>query len=115
MSITMARMEEILASFNSHDAVHIFPSFDESGEFLMAVGPEAHGERSLGREAIGKALRKRLSAVPDTRWMDAKTRIFDDRAVTEWRTQRMTANGRLDYLGCDLWGFRNGNPLKKDT
>ena len=115
MSITMARMEEILESFNSHDVDRIVANFDENGEFLMAAGPEPYGERFVGRKAIGEALRQRFSAVPDIRWVDAQTRISDDKAVTEWRVQGTTANGRLNCLGCDHWEFRNGKALKKDT
>ena len=115
MSITMARMEEILESFNAHGVDRIVANFDENGEFLMAAGSEPHGERFVGREAISEVLRQRFSAVPDIRWVDAKTRIADDRAVTEWRVQGTIANGRLNYLGCDLWEFRNGKVLKKDT
>jgi ketosteroid isomerase-like protein len=115
MSITMVRMEGILESFNSHDVECIVANFDENGEFLMAAGPEPYGERFVGRKAIGEAFRQRFSAIPDIRWVDAQTWISDDRAVTEWRAQGTTANGRLDCLGCDLWEFRNGKVLKKDT
>ena len=115
MSITMARMEEILESFNAHGVDRIVGNFDENGEFLMAAGPEPHGEGFVGGKAIGEVLRQRFSAAPDIRWVDAKTRISDDRAVTEWRVQGTIANGRLNYLGCDLWEFRNGKVLKKDT
>ena len=34
MSITMARMEEILESFNSHDVDRIVRNFDENGNAL---------------------------------------------------------------------------------
>ena len=54
MSITMARMEEILESFNSHDVDRIVANFDESGEFLMAAGPEPHGERFVGRGQLAR-------------------------------------------------------------
>ena len=115
MSIWMARMEEILGSFNAHSVDRIVGNFDENGEFLMAAGPEPHEERFVGRKVIGEVLQQRFSAVPDIRWVDSKTWISDDRAVTEWRVQGTTANGRLNYLGCDLWEFRNGKVLKKDT
>ena len=88
MSITMARMEEILESFNAHGVDRIVGNFDENGEFLMAAGPELYGERFVGREAISEVLRQRFLAVPDIRWVDAKTWISDDRAVTEWRVHR---------------------------
>ena len=54
MSITMARMEEILESFNSHDVDRIVANFDENGEFLMATGPEPHGERFVGRKGLAR-------------------------------------------------------------
>ena len=60
MSITMARLDEILESFNSHDVDRIVANFDENGEFLMAAGPEQYGERFVGRKAIGEALRQRF-------------------------------------------------------
>ena len=115
MSIMTARMEEILESFNAHDVDRIVGNFDENGEFLMAAGPEPYGERFVGREAISEVLRQRFSAVPDIRWVDAKTWISDDRAVTEWRVQGTTVNGRMDCLGCELLEFRDGKVLKKDT
>ena len=115
MSITMARMEEILGAFNSDHVDRIVANFDENGEFFMAAGPEPHEERFVGRKVIGEVRWQRFSAVPDIRWVDSKTWISDDRAVTEWRVQSTTANGRLDCLGCDLWEFRNGKVLRKDT
>ena len=115
MSITAAWMEEIRESLNSHDVDRIVANFDENGEFFMAAGPEPHEERFVGRKVIGEVLQQRFSAVPDIRWVDSKTWISDDRAVTEWRGQGTTANGRLDCLGCDLWEIRNGKVLRKDT
>ena len=115
MSITAAWMEEIRESLNSHDVDRIVANFDENGEFFMAAGPEPHEERFVGRKVIGEVLQQRFSAVPDIRWVDSKTWISDDRAVTEWRVQGTTANGRLNCLGCDLWEFRNGKVLRKDT
>ena len=78
MSITMARIEEILESFNSHDVDRIVANFDESGEFLMAAGSEPHGERFVDRKAISEVLRQHFSAVPDIRWVDSKTWISDN-------------------------------------
>ena len=92
MSITAAWMEEIRESLNSHDVDRIVANFDENGEFFMAAGPEPHEERFVGRKVIGEVLQQRFSAAPDIRWVDSKT-----------------------CLGCDLWEFRNGKVLRKDT
>ena len=115
MSISMEQMEEVLESFNDHNVERIVSYFEEEGEFLMAAGPEPHGERFVGREAIGEVLRQRFAAVPDIRWAGVKTWVCGDCAVTEWRVQGTTAHGRLDCLGCDLWQFRDRKIPKKDT
>ena len=104
MSLTMARMEEILESFNSHDVDRIVANFDESGEFLMAAGPEPYGERFVGREAIGEVLRQRFSAVPDIRWVDAKTWISGDRAACSGHDREWSSGlSRLRPLGISKW------------
>ena len=115
MSISMEQMEEILESFNDHNVERIVSYFDEEGEFLTAAGSEPHGERFVGREAIGEVLQQRFAAVPDICWVGTKTRVCGDRPVTEWRVQGTTAHGRLDCFGCDLWQFRDRKILKKDT
>ena len=89
MSIWMARMEEILGSFNSRDVDRIVANFDENGEFFMAAGPEPHEKLFVGRKVIGEVRWQRFSAVPDIRWVDSKTWISDDRVAwsghdSEW-------------------------------
>ena len=115
MSITMARMEEILESFNAHGVDRIVGNFDENGEFLDGGWAGTAWRAFRGWEGNWRGTSATFFSSPDIRWVDAKTRISDDRAVTEWRVQGTTANGRLNYLGCDLWEFRNGKVLKKDT
>ena len=113
MSISMEQMKEILESFNDHNVERIVSHFEEEGEFLTAAGSEPHGERFVGREAIGEVLRQRFTVVPDIRWAGVKTWVCGDCAVTEWCVQGTTAHGRLDCLGCDLWQFRDRKILKK--
>ena len=115
MSITAAWMEEIRESLNSHDVDRIVANFDENGEFFMAAGPEPHEKIFVGRKVIGEVRWQRFSAVPDIRWVDSKTWISGDRAVTEWRVQGTIAIGHLDCLGSDLWECRNDKVLKKDA
>ena len=78
MSISMEQMEEVLESFSDHNVERIVSHFEEEGEFLMAAGPEPHGERFVGREAIGEVLRQRFAAVPDIRWAGVKTWVCGD-------------------------------------
>ena len=69
-----------------------------------------------GRQAIRDALGQRFAAVPDITWSEGRHWIFGDKALSEWRVQGPLPDGaRLDCLGCDLWEFRGGEVLKKDT
>ena len=38
-----------------------------------------------------------------------------DKALSEWRVTGTAPTGKIDCLGCDLWEFRQGKIVKKDT
>ncbi|MCP4327591.1 MAG: nuclear transport factor 2 family protein [Alphaproteobacteria bacterium] len=114
--VTLALVEEIVAAFNRKDVDAILAYFADDGEFYLAAGPEPWGQVFKGREAIGAALRDRFAAIPDLQWVDGRNWIMGDKALSEWRVQGTLENGeRIDCLGCDLWEFRDGKVLKKDT
>jgi ketosteroid isomerase-like protein len=115
MSVTLKRMGEILPVFNNKDLETIFDSFDEDGEFLLAAGAHPYGERFKGRKAIRTVLAERFAAVPDIQWVDARSWISGERAVTEWRLTGTGPNDPINQLGCDLWTLGEGKALKKDT
>lgn len=114
--VTLALLEQIIAAFNAKDLDAIAGFFAEDGEMLLAAGSEPCGTRLQGREAIRAGLAQRFAAVPDIRWVDGRNWVFGDRALSEWRVKGTLASGdRLDCLGCDLWRFRDGKILSKDT
>ena len=115
MSVTLKRMGEVLSAFNNKDLEAIVESFDEDGEFLLAAGAHPYGECFKGHKAIRTALAGRFAVVPDIQWVDAHTWISGERAVTEWRLTGTGPNGPINQLGYDLWTFREGKVLKKDT
>jgi hypothetical protein len=40
----------------------------------------------------------------------------NDKAISEWNVQGTMPDGStFNYLGCDLWEFRNNLVTKKDT
>jgi len=114
--VTFELLDELVDAFNRKDLDAIVNAFTEDGEFLLAAGPESWGTRFTGQAAIREALAQRFAAVPDIQWRDGKHWIFGDKALSEWRVQGTLPDGtRLDCLGCDLWEFRDGKVLKKDT
>ena len=51
------------------------------------------------------------------RWEEMSHFIDGDRAASEWvvrGTNRQTGE-KLELLGCDLWAFRDGKVVMKDT
>ena len=117
--VTIARLDAIQDAFNRHDVDGILSYFAEDGEWLMARGPDPWEARRLrGKQAIGDVLRARYAVIPDMRWVDMRHFIDPDgtRACSEWTVKGTPREGvPLDWLGCDLWTFRDGLITKKDT
>ncbi len=117
--VTIALLDAIQDAFNRHDVDAILSYFTDDGEWLMARGPDPwEAKRLRGKQAIGDVLRARYAVIPDMRWVDMQHFIDADgnRACSEWTVKGTPGEGPpLDYLGCDLWTFRDGRITKKDT
>jgi taurine dehydrogenase small subunit len=116
--VTVELLDAIQGAFNRRDVDDILSYFADDVEWLMARGPEPrNGRRLRGKKAIGDALRARFEVIPDMRWEEMRHFIDGDRAASEWvvrGTNRQTGE-KLELLGCDLWTFRDGKVVKKDT
>ena len=116
--VTLQLLDEIQDGFNQHDVVAILSHFVDDCEWLMARGPNApEGKRCLGKAEIGEVLRARYAEIPDMRWEDMRHWICDQsKAVSEWVVRGTPKDGApFAYVGCDLWEFRDGYVVKKDT
>ncbi|MND07834.1 SnoaL-like domain protein [compost metagenome] len=50
------------------------------------------------------------------RWESIRRWGNGDMAVSEWIVKGTQPDGeKIEYLGCDLWEFKNGKITKKDT
>ena len=117
--VTIALLDAIQDAFNRHDVDAILSYFAEDGEWLMSRGPDPwEAKRLRGKQAIGDVLRARYAVIPDMRWVDMLHFIDPGgtRACSEWTVKGTPKGGALlDWLGCDIWTFRNGLVTKKDT
>jgi taurine dehydrogenase small subunit len=115
--LTVELLNEICEAFNRQDVDAIVSYFAEDGEWLMARGPEAPwGRRLVGRQAIANVLRARYKVIPDMRWVDLRHWVAGEQGVSEWRVLGTPASGPpVDWLGCDLWAFRGGRIVTKNT
>jgi ketosteroid isomerase-like protein len=90
--------------------------FADDAVFDAPRGPEACGRRIVGKAAIREAFAARFAGIPDFRYRDDRHFVDGDRGASEWRLTGTTIDGvRLDLRGCDLWTFREGKVVKKDS
>lgn len=118
--VTIALLDAIQDGFNRHDVDGILSHFSDDCEWLMARGPDPWEARRLkGKQAIGEVLSARYAVVPDMRWEDMSHFIAADgsKACSEWTVRGTPTDGSpaIDWLGCDVWTFRDGWVVRKDT
>ncbi|MEQ9641744.1 MAG: nuclear transport factor 2 family protein [Alphaproteobacteria bacterium] len=116
-TVTIELLDAIQDGFNRHDVDGILSHFADDCEWLMARGPDApEGRRLVGKAAIGEVLRARYAVIGDMRWEEMRHWIMGDKALSEWVVRGTDPErGAFEYLGCDLWEFRDGQVTKKDT
>ena len=118
--VTNELLDEIQDAFNRHDVDAIVSFFADDCEWLMARGPDPwKGRRLIGKQAIGDVLRARYKVIEDMRWEDMTHFISPDetKACSEWTVRGTPNDGSppIDFLGCDVWTFRNGEAFPAQT
>ena len=114
--VTFERLHEIADAFARRDVEGIVNSFAEDGEFRNARGPDYWGQSFKGKAAIRSYFAPLFASTGDVTWRHTSEFICGNRAVTEWhRTATLATGGRQEWLGCDLYTFRRGLIVMKDT
>ena len=109
-------LREIAALFDRHDLDGIMAHFADDAVFETPRGPEAWGRRVVGMEAVRAAFADRFAGIPDVRYQHDDHFVDGDRGASEWTLSGTTLDGeRLEIRGCDLWTFRDGKVIKKDS
>ena len=112
----ISAIEEVTAGFDSHDLERIMSHFADDAVFESPRGPEAWGQRFVGKDQIRAAFAGRFSGIPDVRYRDGAHFVDGDRGASEWTLSGTTTDGeRIEVRGCDLWTFREGKIVKKDS
>jgi ketosteroid isomerase-like protein len=113
---TVAMLEAIADAFNRHDTDGVMSFFAADPIFETPRGPEPRGRRLVGTEAVREGVAARFAGIPDVHYGDATHWVVGDRGVSEWTLTGTTTEGeRLELKGCDLWTFRDGKVVKKDS
>lgn len=115
-TVTVETLERILDAFNRHDLDAIMEYFAEDCSFDFPRGPEPWGQRFIGKDQVREALAGRFKGIPDVHYGDDRHRVAGDMGVSEWTLTGTTTSGVcLKVRGCDLWEFRDGKVVRKDS
>ena len=118
MEITENSMKQVLDAFNRHDLDAIMQYFTEDCSFDFPRGPEPYGQRFVGKAQVREGLASRFKGIPDVHYGDDRHWISEDgsKGVSEWLLTGTTTSGiQLKVRGCDLWEFRKGKIIRKDS
>jgi ketosteroid isomerase-like protein len=112
----LAMVEAITRAFDEHDLDGILAHFAPDAVFEGPRGPEPYGKRWAGIDAIREGFAARFAGIPDVRYTNDAHFVDGDRGASEWTLSGTTTDGqRIEVRGCDLWTFRDGKVVKKDS
>ena len=113
---TVEMLEAIGDAFNRHDLNAVMSFFADDGVFDKPAGPDIWGQRHTGKTAIREEFAALFEAIPDIRWEPIANWVSGRMGCSEWHRTGTTSSGeQQDWLGCDLFTFRNGKIVKKDS
>ncbi len=114
--VTVTTLKRFLEAFNQHDMDSIMEFFAENAVLEMPRGPDPWGKRLVGKDMVRKGLAARLSGIPDVNYSQDRHWVCGDKGVSAWLLTGTTAAGvRIVVRGCDLFEFRDGKVVKKDS
>jgi ketosteroid isomerase-like protein len=118
MPITVESLKQVLDAFNRHALDAIMEYFSEDCSFDFPRGPAPYGQRFTGKTQVREALAGRFKGIPDVHYGDDVHWISADqnKGVSEWTlTGTSTAGIKIHVRGCDLWEFKNGKIVRKNS
>jgi ketosteroid isomerase-like protein len=116
MTVTVETLKQILEAFNKHDLDAIMDFFSDDCSFDFPRGTEPWGQRFIGKNQVREALAGRFKGIPDVHYGEDRHWVSGDLGVSEWTLTGTTTSGiKLKVRGCDLWEFRNGKVIRKDS
>lgn len=115
-AVTPETLQAFSDAWNRHDLEKLMSFMHRECVFETAAGPEAHGKRHEGPEAVGRAFAAAWSTFPDAQWLNGRHWVTGDRGVSEWTFVGTSADGsRIEADGVDIFTFKDGKILVKSA
>ena len=114
--VTTEVLQAFADAWNRHDVDALMLFMTEDCVFEASAGPEVCGTRYAGREAVRAGFEDVWATFPDAHWGGARHFVCGDRGVSEWTFTGTRADGtRVEVRGCDLFTFRDGKIVLKNS
>jgi len=112
----LAILDQLAAGFNAHDIDAIMSHFAADCRLDMPRGPEPHGSRYMGHDAVRRGLLTRFETTPDVRYGEIENFVSGQTGMSKWLLTGTTPAGeRICVRGCDFYTFRAGKVTAKDS
>ena len=103
-------------AFNRNDIEAVMAFFAEDAIFDHAAGPEVHGTRFEGKDAIRAAFGGLFERTERVHWETLDSRIAGDKAYCEYMRSATAKSGATEVSrSIDVLTFRAGLIVRKDT
>lgn len=114
--LTRTLVDAVGDAFNANDIDAVMQHFAPDAVFDHAVGPDAHGTRFEGADAIRAVFAGLFERVISVHWETKDCRIVGNKAFCEYRrTARQRDGTQEDFSSVDILTYRNGLIVHKDT
>jgi ketosteroid isomerase-like protein len=114
--VSVESLKKLLDAFNQHDLDRIMEFFSDDATLDTPRGSEPWGTRFVGKDEVRQGLAARFSGIPDVHYREDRHWVSGDRGVSEWLlTGTSTTGQKVRVQGCDLFRFRDGKVVRKDS
>ncbi len=115
-TVTVDTLKMLYVAFNRHDIDTIMGFFAEDCSMDLPRGTSPWGTRYIGKAKVREGIESRFAGIPDVHYGDEHHWVSGNRGVSEWILTGTTTKGmRVEVHGCDLWEFRDGQIIRKDS
>ena len=109
-------MVAMMAAFNARDVDGVMACMAQDCAFHASAGPEAEGQRHIGRDAVRLATEAIFVAFPQAAWTEGEHVVAGDAGLSSWRFVGQRADGSaVDVRGCDVFAFSGDLIALKDS
>ena len=112
----LAALDGLSAAFNAHDIDAVMGFFAEECSLDLPRGPDPHGSRFTGRDAVRPGIMTRFQSTPDVHYAEVENFASGSTGMLKWLlTGTMPQGERIAVRGCDFYTFRDGMVIRKDS